>query len=70
MADGALEIKARLCIRGFQDLQQNNLKTYSGTASKQGQRFINFLAANRKVFVLFSCDVGAAFLKRADFQRS
>ena len=69
MADGTLEIKDRLCIRGFQDLQQNSLKTYSGTASKQGQRSINFLAANRKDFVLFSCDVGAAFLKGLTFKK-
>ena len=63
MADGSLEIGARFCIRGFQDLKQDTLKTYSATASRQGQRLINFIAASRRDFVLFSCDVGSACLK-------
>ena len=54
MADGTPVIKARLCIRGFQDLQQDSLRTYSATASQQGQRLVNFIAANRRDFVGFS----------------
>ena len=65
--DGTLEVKACFCIRGFQDLQQDTLKTYSATASMQGQRLVNFVAANRKDLILFSCDVGSAFLKGLTF---
>ena len=41
-------IKARLTARGFKDLQafSEDHQTYSGTASKWGQREINITAAN------------------------
>ena len=62
------EIKSRLCIRGFKDLQQDGLATFSPTASRMGQRFINWIAAQRSDFILFSCDVGGAFLKGLTFK--
>ena len=48
MADGTLAIKARLRIRGFQDLQHDTLKTFGATVSRQEQRSVNFIAANRR----------------------
>ncbi|CAK0873269.1 unnamed protein product [Prorocentrum cordatum] len=66
--DGKLAIKARLCIKGFKDLQQDRLDTFSATASRQTQRIVNFIAASRPKWVLWSCDVGSAFLKGLTFQ--
>jgi len=67
--EGSFVIRARLCIRGFQDLQQDSLSTFSGTASRQGQRLVNYMAANREDFILSSCDVGSAFLKGLTFEQ-
>ena len=67
--DESLVIKARLCIKGFQDRQQEDLATFSATASRQGQRVVNMLAATCPDFVLFSCDVGSAFLKGLTFEQ-
>ena len=36
MPDGSLQIKARLCIRGFKDGQLDQLDTLGGTASRYG----------------------------------
>eukprot|EP00959_Pyramimonas_sp_CCMP1952_P090509 1894781-Pyramimonas_sp.AAC.1 len=66
--DGKLAVKARLCIKGFKDLQQDRLDTFSATASRQSQRIVNFIAASRPKWVLWSCDVGSAFLKGLTFQ--
>eukprot|EP00972_Heterocapsa_arctica_P056315 8308102-Heterocapsa_arctica.AAC.1 len=65
-ADGTKGIKARLTVRGFQDLQGFSLETYAGTASRWGQRMIVSIAAvhGRQ---LFSADVGSAFLKGLTF---
>ena len=42
-------------------------QTYSGTASKWGQREINIMAANTG-YKLFSMDISAAFLKGVTFE--
>ena len=57
-------IKARLTARGFKDAQafEDNIKTYSGTASKWSQRAVNAHAAQMQ-YTLFSMDISAAFLK-------
>ena len=56
-------IKARLTARGFKDIQafNDNVTTYSGTASKWSQRMINQHAAQFE-HQLFSMDISAAFL--------
>eukprot|EP00959_Pyramimonas_sp_CCMP1952_P093897 1964359-Pyramimonas_sp.AAC.1 len=66
--DGKLAVKARPCIKGFKDLQQDCLDTFSATASRQSQRMVNFIAASRPKWALWSCDVGSAFLKGLTFQ--
>ena len=62
-------IKARLTARGFKDIQafSEGHQTYSGTASKWGQREINIMAANTG-HRLFSMDISAAFLKGMTFK--
>ena len=62
-------IKARLTARGFKDLQidEDKVATYSGTANRVSQRIINCQAAQTKT-VLFSFDIGAAFLRGVTFQ--
>ena len=62
-------IKARLTARGFKDVQafSEDHQTYSGTASKWGQREINITAANTG-HKLFSMDISAAFLKGMTFK--
>ena len=62
-------IKARLTARGFKDLQayQENIETFSGTATKSAQRIVNGVTAQHG-FVLFSMDISAAFLKGLTFK--
>ena len=59
-------IKARLTIRGFEDLQ-SNLDTFSGTASRWGQRIVCSLAVQRQ-WTLFTSDVATAFLQGLTFE--
>jgi len=61
-------VKARLTARGFKDLQafENDVATFSGTASKASQRLVNGFAAQHE-YVLFSMDISAAFLKGLTF---
>eukprot|EP00975_Prorocentrum_lima_P047133 9855468-Prorocentrum_lima.AAC.1 len=44
-----------------------NIKTYSGTATKWAQRAVNAFAAQNN-YVLFSMDISAAFLKGMTFE--
>ena len=62
-------IKARLTARGFKGVQafSDDHQTYSGTASKWGQREINIMAANTG-YRLFPMDISAAFLTRMTFK--
>jgi len=61
-------IKARLTARGFKDVQafNDNIATYSGTANKASQRIICAQAA-QSCTVLWSMDIGSAFLKGISF---
>lgn len=59
-------IKCRLTIRGFEDLQ-NDLSTFSSTASRWGQRIVCSVAVQR-LWALFSADVATAFLQGLTFQ--
>ena len=63
-------IKARLTARGFKDIQASseNVTTYSGTASKWGQRLNNQHAAQLQ-HQLFPMDVSAAFLKGLTYEK-
>ena len=62
-------IKARLTARGFKDLQayENDISTYSGTASKTAQRIVNGHAAQNG-YNNWSMDISAAFLKGMTFK--
>ena len=62
-------VKARLTARGFKDMQAftENVKTYSGTATKWAQRAVNAHAAQMG-YTLFSMDISAAFLKGMTFK--
>jgi len=61
------QVRARLTVRGFKDLQASRLETYSGTASRFGQRWINIQAAQHKMD-LWSADVSQAFLQGLSFE--
>ena len=63
-------VKARLTARGFKDMQAyaEQIKTYSGTATKWAQRAVNARAAQEQ-HTLFSFDISAAFFERNDFCR-
>ena len=39
-AEGGRVVKARLCVRGYKDLQQSSLETYASIATRWGQRLI------------------------------
>ena len=62
-------IKARLTARGFKGTQafEDNLKTYSGTASKWSQRAVDAHASQMQ-YTLLSMDISAAFLKGMAYQ--
>jgi hypothetical protein len=60
-------IKARLTVRGFQDLAATELETFASTCSRWGQRIINSIVATHG-WRLFSADVGTAFLQGVTFQ--
>ena len=66
-ADGAWMIKARLCLRGFQDRQGPQVHKYSPTASRLGQRLLQSTAVLYR-WELISIDVSAAFLQGLPFK--
>lgn len=55
-------VKARLCLRGFQDLQGKDVLKYSPTASRVGQRLLISTSVLR-AWELISIDISAAFLQ-------
>lgn len=59
--------KARLCVRGFKDLQSPQLLTYAATASRWGQRAICAVSAQMG-WPIGSADVGQACLKGLTFE--
>ena len=66
MIDGVRSVKARLTIRGFEDVAQD-IATYASTATRWGQRIICSIAIQYG-WTLFTADVGAAFLRGMTFQ--
>ncbi len=66
LVDNVRVVKARLTIRGFQDLQ-SNLNTFSSTASRWGQRLICSVAVQH-AWVLLVADVATAFLQGMTFK--
>ena len=60
--DGKWKIKARLCLRGFQDRQGSDLHKYSPTASRIAQRLL-LIASVMYHWPCVSIDVSAAFLQ-------
>jgi len=59
-------IRARLTVRGFQDLQKGKLSKYASTASRWGQRVLVSTAVNHG-WPLVSADVSQAFLRGVTF---
>jgi hypothetical protein len=64
---GALIIKARLCLKGFAEANQNKLATASPTASRIAHRLIYLLSVENS-WGLESLDVSTAFLQGWTFQ--
>lgn len=63
--DGVRCVKARLTIRGFQDLAE--VPSYASTASRWTQRLVVSIAA-QKSWQLYVADVSTAFLRGMSFQ--
>ena len=68
-SDGSWFVKARLCIRGFLDPQQNLIHTEAGTAMSRSQRFIAASAANQHLCIA-SLDISPAFLQGLSFEEA
>ena len=62
--DGKRAVKARLTIRGFQDLAE--VPSYASTAARWTQRLVISIAAQRN-WDLWTADVSTAFLRGMDF---
>ena len=64
-------VKARLTAIGFKDMQAYNemIATFSGTATKAGQRAVCGHAAQHE-YEIFSMDFSAAFLKGLTFEET
>eukprot|EP00972_Heterocapsa_arctica_P083683 12331890-Heterocapsa_arctica.AAC.1 len=45
LVDDIKQVRARLTVRGFKDLQTSHLETFAGTSSRWGQRLICSVAA-------------------------
>ena len=65
--DGKRIVKARLCIRGFLDKQGFQVDTWSGTATRLGQRYVCSVVVQEK-WDLCSLDIGNAFLRGITFE--
>ena len=66
MIDGRRQVRARLTVRGYRDVQAPDLKTFAATTSRWGQRVVSAWAAQNR-WTLFSCDVSQAFLRGLPF---
>ena len=69
MVNGERIIHARLCVRGFKDLQAAQLSTFAGTTTRWGQRLVNSVAAQYG-WPLFIADVSQAFLRGLTFEQA
>ena len=68
MINGQRGVKSRVTMRGFKDRAGQDLAIFVGTASRWGQRFVNFAIAQNTEFEFFAFDVSAAFAKGMTFQ--
>ncbi len=60
-------VKARLTVRGFEDMAAEILETYAGTASRLSQRLANSIVATTRWRICIA-DVGTAFLQGVTFE--
>jgi hypothetical protein len=67
MIDGVKTVKARLTVRGFEDLSASTVETYANTATRWGQRLI-CSAAVQQNWELFTWDISTAFLQGISFE--
>ena len=65
--EGVRGVKARLCLRGFQEVNQSQLHTASPTATRLGHRLIVQRAAELHQQVT-SPDISTAFLQSSTFE--
>ena len=70
-ADGTMVriIRSRLTVRGFNDRHKDEVKTFTGTSTRRGQRMMNILAAQH-VWKLRSADISSAFLQGMTFEEA
>ena len=67
VVDSAKVIKARLCIRGYED-SDREVSTFASTTSRWGQRVVTSVAVERS-WRISTLDVGTAFLQGMTFQQ-
>lgn len=67
LKDEKRTVKARLTIRGFEDLQMD-LQTFAGTATRWGQRLISSMSAQNN-WPIWAWDVSTAFLQGLTFEQ-
>ena len=60
-------IRARLCLRGFKDIQANDLDSYAGTSQRYSQRVIVSEAVIRE-WDLANSDISKAFLQGVTYE--
>ena len=66
LVEGVRLVKARLTVRGFEDMAEN-LSTFASTASRWGQRVVSVIATQMS-WPLFLADVSTAFLQGLTFE--
>ena len=62
LIDKIRQVRARMTVRGYRDMQKDELATFSATSSRWGQRLV-VIAAVQAGWELFSVDVSQAFLR-------
>lgn len=68
MKEGSKIRKARLCLKGFAEMSQKSMHTFSPTASRVSLRLLSFIAA-QNAWELWSLDVSTAFLQGYTFEQ-
>ena len=68
--EGDIITKARLCVRGDQELDVESIATDSPTVAKLNIRIILMAASRRKDWSLNGNDVQSAFLQSAPIERT
>ena len=68
VVDGKTKVKARLCARGDQELDKDNIRTDSPTIDKTNIKLI-LLTASQKQWQVKTSDVSCAFLQGAEIDR-